>query len=602
MTVHAQKIRAVAIIYFPIKNGLIPVAFDVSKFTLNYQLNKIPTAEIYLNVGQTVESGNIAPIFTILNISRFILPIQVLLKVISPFSGAPYVIEQWPPGYISVFEGYIGSSSYAINASGSSSFKLSAVGWLDDLHFSSALSRTSFVSNPSHYFDPALVFLHAGAGGGANKAWAATALGLKSINADVIINDLWGGIIQSAQNQENLMIRVGGLKNFLYSICMNDVFFMREIGLLPGQLLNYEAIGALNRFEPLSVFSAALFKKRGRFAGYEYGMPVGMFGFFNNRNMHLATALAVSIAKHITKETIEEHAGTTLWEKIVNNFCSIFALSLVPMVDRALIVPFVPGLGGLYWKTIAMTDYWSMSMSDQAMRPLRGIAVTVDGPVGRAGAFNVNPGLQNTTVPSVGGFYLNPFAPSGMIKVVRGPEWISNSVPIDLFTKDTTVSGIISNALYPNAGKKDGDLVKQNLLNANAIRYNVANSYAYYVYLKELFANREITVSGRLRLDIAPGSSVVVNIPIGPSSVKSPNLAWPAYPLYGQVSGLTVSVDGEVGTCSTTFALNYVMNFLEHFYFRMFYHPIWGSAWYGAPLYPYVGFLINAGFNLPLPF
>src|SRR4029077_7046681 len=122
-------------------------------------------------------------------------------------------------------------------------------------------------------------------------------------------------------------------------------------------------------------------------------------------------------------DMIRSFYGTTLWEKIVADLGSRYLFALVPMANRALIVPFVPGLRDT-WLTIDPDEYEAINLSGDLPRGLKGIAVYT-GIGSMTGAFGFNVG-QAGAITSLGGIYENPDLDSGMFFFRDGPQWIAN--------------------------------------------------------------------------------------------------------------------------------------------------------------------------------
>src|SRR5262249_25809794 len=84
--------------------------------------------------------------------------------------------------------------------------------------------------------------------------------------------------------------------------------------------------------------------------------------------------VADSIAQTILFDSIQSFAHTTLWGKLIG-YTSMFGAAVIPLVDKALVVPFVPGIRKTFCKSIETCDYSYVNMSQHISELLRGVAL-----------------------------------------------------------------------------------------------------------------------------------------------------------------------------------------------------------------------------------
>lgn len=102
-----------------------------------------------------------------------------------------------------------------------------------------------------------------------------------------------------------------------------------------------------------------------------------------------------------------------------------------------------------------------------------------------------------------------------------------------------------------------------------------------WMFLHEVFKSRNGKINGKLRFDIAPGSTICV---VGSGAAE------PAYGytyFYGLVSSVTITLNSEsIGSCGTAFDLMSLHTQREHTMdaFSVDEHPVYGVGWPGTPL------------------
>jgi hypothetical protein len=181
----------------------------------------------------------------------------------------------------------------------------------------------------------------------------------------------------------------------------------------------------LRRFEPNASYNGITE------SGYVQGVPLKLTDNGDNNG-----ANASAIAKAIGTESIDGSRTVTLWDKLAGPLHSDFMYSVVPLVEKALVVPFVPGLADeddtYVHRTIYTRDYQSIDYSIQMPRPLRGVGVIM-GWGNMAGA-----GLSkdpHVSYSSFGGYFdksiivgADPRYKEGLIMFKHGPTWLSGVV------------------------------------------------------------------------------------------------------------------------------------------------------------------------------
>jgi hypothetical protein len=164
----------------------------------------------------------------------------------------------------------------------------------------------------------------------------------------------------------------------------------------------------------------------------------------------------------------------------------------------------------------------------------------------------------------------------GMTELIQAPEWlIPSGAPADLTVGK---GGPVPDASNPDAPAEHlayGDSINKFL------ESTLGNAVAATDLYEKLFLNRgSMTISGRLRMDIAPGSLIKINTPgerfLGEKDV-----------FYGMVSAVTVHAsagDGSGGSAGTSLRVVSFRSEYEHETLTTPYHPLYKEAWIGGGL------------------
>lgn len=568
-----QKFKIWAIIYFRVDAGVyLPIGIDLTSFEFTHKLNEIPSASMEVAVGRdtrTLLAANIHYIFDFLRVST---PIQIWMEAKEFSNSINYPLVGWPEEPIVIFEGVTSGVGMVYSKEGNLNIKIQANHWIGDLNFSSAISRMSHVSNPSHFYAPSSFFI--GAGGLGSPAWVSQGLMGAFLTPPVIDVDIWSGGNYGF-----------GLMHFLFTLCSQDMFFAPDLGIFPDyRRKNDEALAALMRFEPIISTPPGGFNWF-----YQYGVPLSFRreAFLNYIDIDRA------MTQSIMSETFMDNSQITLWDKIIS-WKSNFLFSIVPMTDRALIVPYISGMFYI-WQIITPGDYSQINIEGKLPRSVRGFGLLLNGPTGEAGGFTVNQGKGALSTSRVGGYYENPLLPEGMIIMRKGPSWLSIAQPSETTVLDAT--GVrnnisISNALYPGIGVAPQTIPP--VLAQRFVYETIANEFARAAYVEEALKHRTGVISGRPRFDIAPGSSVAIIVIadkfVGaqiPSYFKDKSI------MFGTVVGITNYFNSITAKCGSNILLSNLKTIWEHYSnsYSVLRHPLWRFSWIGAPLHPHPIFI-----------
>jgi hypothetical protein len=521
---------------------VLGVEIELTRVELDYALSSIPEATLSCAIGREVTTLAAANIHFIVAELAVNVPIIVYCEAFeaanSGFSGG-----EFPIGPFVVFDGRVVGIGYNKSRSGGASLTLHCRNFLMDLEYALTNLKTTHPRNPNDGK------MNCGIKVGSNKPnFVIQSTARKLFTKKNIEDDLWALSIKP------------WLKQVLK---LPAVFEGDDISQGQGQ---GDAAEALSYIEP---FGGDLGNE------YAFGVPLEMddFDVLNNDSAIQA------IAGEAAKSTFQSFTSTTIYEKIVKDFGSKFRYALVPMASRALVVPFIPGLTDL-WTTIAPDEYETIELQTELPRALRGVIVStnMNSMCGARGFMKGQAGATRTT----GGQFENEMIKSGMFLFCEGPLWMSNAVSPPWWARNALgVGRVKANAVAPGEGDGPRDGV-----NPKAVRFQAENlwdSFAHATYLYEALRMRKGSLAGRMRFDIAPGSSI--GIITTEEKFVSGQVAFSDDILYGMVTQVKILYDSDAARGQTNIEFGWLRNFFENATpMSTDFHPLYSTTFDGAPL------------------
>jgi hypothetical protein len=557
------KINLFGVVWLTANGQLTPYLLDIVNAKISKGLNGIPFALVTLAVGREVTSGLPANIHYLVDFLKMQLPFQLYAQITELDNSFGIPVDIWPQGPFLIFEGYTVGTGFSRVMNGQANYSLSLAHWLTDMNFSSALSRQTQALNPQQLANAAALV----GGVGLLPDFASHTMAFDLFTQQNMSKDFWG---QS-------------LRQWLLRICSQDMLTDPDDPFLQanqGQT-NIEAKRALNRFEPffqIGPNGQPLTDPNGNpIPGpYIFGVPLAI----DPAQVLQSDAAVESIGFDICAENFDTMASTTLWDKLAGGYCSNYMLAVVPLVQSALVVPFQPGIRTV-WQTIYEEEYDAIALHGDLPRTIRGYRVW-SGFGDRFGAFGFMQGEAGAQT-TIGGSYTNPVLTDGMFRYANAPRWMSNLIPANVFGQQALApGGIVGNALQPGVGNPLQGL-RPGQIRVQA--RELLNDYAHALYVNEVLKGRWGTIKGKLRFDIALGSSVQImtNEEKFVEAILGPLVG--ANMLIGQVFSMTHYLDAEACQASTTFAVGWLRTPLENLSegTSIDSNPLWVNQWFGAP-------------------
>lgn len=546
------------------------IRFPLVYFESSHALNQIPEAMCVLAVGREALGGRTpSPIHAELAQFEKMSVARVLFSARGEY--APGL--RWPSGEFVLFEGRVLG---LVPQKTGRQIQITAqlVHWLADLDFSSAISGRSHVANPAQYTfeaisDPLLQF----GLGPAEPYGLGEAAESAHITDLTIAEDLWGA----------------ALKPLFCALARASALVLdSELSLCVGEHdgVNTQALAALARIEGTSSNDRDTDCNLERSA---YTPPLALTA--TDSSLAAPLSVAEAIARSIGRHTIDTFVNQTLWGKLVGELAPMFAFSLVPQVERALVVPFQPGLRQTYCQRIYANDYDFFVPALSLTRPLRALAI-VNGYKMETDASRG----QAPTYVGLGGC----FAPAdatladGLVAVLRSPPWLDGVLSTAYSPSKsggTRPSTPPSSATTPvevseeRQGNKDGLSRTDVLLQTKALY----DAYARSRYVAEVLRGRTGQLGGKLRFDIAPGATVLIE---GTSERFLGATDRLGQSVVASVLRVSTGINAETSKAGTGFLLGHIRTETENASDKTSIerHPLYNTTFTGAPLIPALAF------------
>lgn len=573
--------------------------FDVLRFASEFELNAIPTALVSVALGRRADNTELVS-----NIHYYVNNMKLQLKAwvwCLALTNEGEAIDEdfqfWPQGKFRIFDGYVTGSGFKRNGN-SVELSLGLTHWLTDMNFSSTLSRQTHPMAPGQLYYPANYGLRteitgASFTGSASVGLTPEVLAKDYFEPNIILDDFWGGNPLSDSPRRN-----GGLKDWLTVMTYTDRLNSSEIrtrvdaSVSPFRpTYNWEACRALSRFEPNASYNGTDEE------GYVLGIPLG-FSPTGDLNSYIASALGGDVGR----ETFDTTQGATMWNKLAGTMQASYMMAIIPLVEKALVVPSVSCLSdpdNLFVHRILRTrHYESIEISGVMPKALRAVGLFAN----RMAAVGDGPGTTPNAPMSIGGWFDrydttdDPRYNEGLIQFARLPSWV-NCVQNNLYVNTSTG---LSADIRTIASIGAGAVVMDALNPANIIELSktVWDACAKTYYLHEVFKGRQGTVGGPVRFDIAPGSTIMVevaedkyvkdiinNVEFGDDATTE-EVCLDAYYtfVYCTVFRVSTVIDGQNMRAGTSFYLGNIHSEAENrdSATSVTEHPIWSQAKWGG--------------------
>jgi hypothetical protein len=515
---------------------------DVTHFMCDFELNAIPRASMLLPAGRNVRTGAAAAIHSIADELKVSQPVTVFVEMI-PGQGAGQGGVTVPKGSFKLFEGRTAGGNYE-RTTGGLYYRVGINHWLIDLTGSSTLSVNMHPANPGQFTFGALVTTSDSA------SWSGAAAA-DNITSASLRTDLWESI-----------------RLWLLDLASGNSLEGHTELSLSGS--NNAAIAALNRMKPGKA------------------PPLALDG--GDVDDDIVRVISAEIANLASDPS---HIGSsTFWDLLIGRLSSSFLFALVPRVDDALVVPYVPGFRTSF-ANIDSSHYGKLASESHIDHPIRAVCVLS----GYESATRAD-GFIDKSLQYLGGVYpldlgdaneaarTDSAANPGRIKIVEGPGWLQRILAPGLDARNSSPGpGVKVRTALNRASVADADGTggRRNSLTEKAkSRKLFLDNYAHARFAMEMLQGRSCVLGGAVRFDIAPGSTIKIQ---GNSQLGIPGDKL-GKDQYATVLRVSYTFDAEASLAGTSFHLGYIRNEEENKDDRTSIddHPLYSESWGGAKL------------------
>ena len=276
------------------------------------------------------------------------------------------------------------------------------------------------------------------------------------------------------------------------------------------------------------------------------------------------------------KMTLSSFNGTTFWDNLISLGAS-FQFGVSPGISTAWVFPKLPNFKKEY-KTIYDSEINNFDISTSMPKFIGGVVIKGN-LADSSGTFSLRTQAEKDTARLLtnfaSGMYFSKRHATNPAMVIMqvAPNWLAlNMIPEE-------INLILNRVAIPNA------LPDVDLRNAALAKYGALTAYAKSVYNTEILKYRNGNVSGKFRLDIAPGSIVRIET-AGESGKINVSDDTAQHPIYASVDQVSYSVDAINGQASTSFTVSNVRSEVENNDADLTtdVNPLYTSVWRGAPL------------------
>lgn len=293
----------------------------------------------------------------------------------------------------------------------------------------------------------------------------------------------------------------------------------------------------------------------------------------------LRAAVARTMGNRFYDAWASHNGQGDMWNALIT-LTNEFLFHFVPAVNEDALAPITPNLGGEPYRTIDPSEYNRsgaapvFSPRDYAYRATVGLF---------ARTFRTSQWApQSGIATKLGVATIAPelLGQSGRVQLLQAPEWLlPPTAPARL---SVGLGGPVPDAGNPtNIADADAVALAYGGDQNKFLESTLGNSVAATDLHEKLFAHRAfMPITGRLRMDIAPGSLIKVHSPGERFSGKKDTF-------FGMVNGVTVQAtagDGAGGAASTTLSIVGIRSEKEHETVTTPYHPLYLTAWRGGRL------------------
>jgi hypothetical protein len=523
---------------------------DVVAINSTFGLNSIPTASLHVASGICVQDGS--KIATIHKAIQGLNPRDPALVTLTVRTTDGETGKMMEDGEYIIFEGYYAGLGYQ-RSNMNSTYTLHLLHWLDDLNCSSMLNGNWFQGAPHDLAQNAVCY----------------GLGQVGTNAGSGIN------FTPITEMEPQILTAGHMESDLWEECIKPLFLaisnMRHVSLqedMAGATADASGFGGATN----KAAQDALAKMAG-IAPNKGKLPLNLKGLDEKVIQHsVQTGMS-----HLIKNGI---AYSSFWSKLIGEIGAAFLFGVSPGVRYANVIPYFGGLS-TEWLTIEADEYNYASFNCNVANLIESVNIFYS----QQGNMGIESGGK--TSEGYNSFYLpwGMYPPKekrnlrGQIMLRDPPIWIANPVPQHQCTPGTTL-GRGYDTFKPQAGPPTttGGVPTAPRAERSVKSSRILDRFAEHWYKSSILSQRSGELSGKLRFDIAPGSTIKINAPDKSNDGENH--------MFATVMQVSYVINAEQHAAGTSFSLINVRtekeNGEENFTSPV--PPLYKEGWPGGPL------------------
>jgi len=521
---------------------LLGEEIPIVSLSVTYALDSLPTAALVLAIGREPTSNQEAKAAEAFLDAQPYSPVKIYITgetdMDSPRSepGFPFDEE------VMIFDGYlegVGYESRRTPAGGSVSLVAHCVGWLAALGGSASSTQSNTVKGPGGFDEIANL---------GPKAGVLDVTTTYGVAVEGIVTNMWSDFVKP------LFIEIGNDDNVW------------------GESDNQSALDALDRMDNAAGLSGD--------ADTSLVFPVAQ----TNLSSELVKEF---LLEHVGKLVYNQWRDKDMWSVMVM-LANDYKYSIVPLIDSAYCAPVFATLGGPTYTLIELDEYHYIKYKADAQANVTRLAVLdIYGTTS-------NPRDPEVKVSAVVGLYqiegsLTPGNKTlGLTRELSAPQWLLPQTTVGKLTR-VSIGGDklgIPDAVNPAAFVEEPD-EQYNEIYSNYVTSELGDDYARLMLENLFFRRRAGRLTGRFRMDIAPGSTIAVQV----MDDKFSDSGATPREMVGLVTAVTLNMDAGsfegTGNAETTLQLSHLRSQEEHKDDRLTstQHPIFQTKFLGTKLW-----------------
>lgn len=531
------------------------IEVPISKLSMTYAINDIPTATAILALGRDARTGQPSNAYkiakTATRLTEAYIKLEGNLGEWEPRGDAGFKYIFPYADNVTLFKGYVGGISYT-RSSGKVALSVNLVNQLVTLSMSMGGTDHILPSTPLSLIIPLA---------------ESTGIKVKLEAASRFTSDFKNAIEQD--------------------FCLGLIKIIQALASDEYKIQTHEAVDNNKGASNLAAKTALESSTDSRWLGLiQLGDTNYLKGAIEQYLLDINALLIENVIGFVSTNLSSSIYSVDIWSTLVSVLLPSFGCALVPFARTAAVVPILP----MYKEaqvTLKSSEYADFSMTANVKQPVRAVGILCKDPSGTA------IDQENPEKFVLGGAYIaSEEATDGGWFFKPAPGWCENFKYIDLNPDNPEIIKVISEVSNSSNGDGLTPLVPPNFKDKAEVVNSSLAKYAKQVYAGIALRGRQGSLVGKLRFDISPGSTI--KFELSPEEITGKNDLLSTEDttfFYGFVNQVTISIDAEQGFASTSFMLSNLRNHIENSQtdglFSMTEHPFFNGAFFkGASLIP----------------